>query len=269
MSSAPLPVAIHGAAGRMGQALLSALAGVDGWRCVAAIVRAGAPCLGQPVPGHGGLVYVDATTAHRHDVPEGGVVIDFSGPDGLLRAIELAEVWNWALFSGSTGLGPAEQQALDALAVRLPVAWTANTSLGIALLSVLVRRTAAVLDADWDIEILDLHHRHKRDAPSGTALKLAEAAAAGRGGALSELRADPAEMPRRRGAIGIVSQRAGDVVGEHRVLFAASGERLEFVHQASERGVFARGALAMASALARRPPGRYGPETLLPASGLS
>ena len=142
----------------------------------------------------------------------------------------------------------------------MAVLQTGNTSLGVTLLGILIREAAARLGADWDIEIVEFHHRHKVDAPSGTALLLGEAAAAGRGTTLGEVRVDSRAGlvgARTEGTIGFASLRGGSVVGDHQVIFANDGERLELGHRGDGRVIFARGAIKAARWLAGRPPGRY------------
>jgi 4-hydroxy-tetrahydrodipicolinate reductase len=161
---------------------------------------------------------------------------------------------------GTTGLSPRHQTLIDEAAADIAVLQTGNTSLGVTLLSILVRDAAARLGSDWDVEILEMHHRHKVDAPSGTALLLGEAAAKGRGSSLAELRVDSrAGLVGRRseGTIGFASLRGGSVIGDHSVIFAGEGERIELNHRGDDRSIFARGAVRAALWLAGQPAGRY------------
>jgi 4-hydroxy-tetrahydrodipicolinate reductase len=163
---------------------------------------------------------------------------------------------------GTTGLRPAHHDLIDAAAAEIAVLQTGNTSLGVTLLARLVREAAARLDAvDWDIEILEMHHRHKVDAPSGTALLLGEAAAEGRETSLAEAGVSGRAGltgERSEGTIGLASLRGGSVCGDHSVILAGPGERIELVHRADSRVIFARGAIRAALWLAKQPAGRYG-----------
>lgn len=172
------------------------------------------------------------------EAPGFDVAIDFSLPDGFDAALALCVSRGTAFVSGTTGLEPRQREALNAAAARIPTLWAANFSLGVAILDELVERAAAALPG-WDCDILEQHHTRKRDAPSGTALALGVAAE--RGGARPHY----------------ASVRAGDIVGEHTVQFAAAGERIELIHRATDRDIFARGALHAAARLAGRPAGLY------------
>lgn len=226
-------IGILGSRGRMGQALLSALAGHPG------LTLAGAMDEGDGDP---------EVMARVSDV-----LIDFTAPAALAGHLAIATGAGCALLIGTTGLDAAGHAAIDAAAARIAVLQAANTSLGVTLLAALVERAAARLGPDWDIEITELHHRHKADAPSGTALALGAAAARGRRQPLVA-RGDDGRAP---SAIGFASLRGGTSPGEHRVLFAGDGERLELVHIAEDRAIFARGALRAAAWLAGQPAGRY------------
>lgn len=170
--------------------------------------------------------------------PEFDVAVDFSVPDAFDPLLDLCLQRGRALVSGTTGLSEQQHTALDAAGTRIAVLWASNFSLGVAVLSDLVERVARALPG-WDCDIVEAHHSRKRDAPSGTALSLGEAAALG------------GATPR------YASIRAGDIVGEHLVQLTTAGERVELMHRATNRDIFARGALHAAAALAERPPGRY------------
>lgn len=224
-------ILIHGASGRMGQALLRLATELDDVSVVAAVQRS------QPAQRVvDGVAHFAAS--ELAGTPAFDVAIDFSLPEGFDPLLALCEQRGAALVSGTTGLEPAQRDALAAAAQRIPVLWAANFSLGVAILSELVERAAAALPG-WDCDIVESHHVHKKDAPSGTALALG--ASAEHGGA----------APR------YASLRAGDIVGEHLVQFAAPGERIELVHRATNRDIFARGALHAASRLAGRAPAQY------------
>ena len=223
-------IAIHGASGRMGQALLRLAAERQDLQVVAAVSRKVSSRAVDGIP--------QFTASELGGLPEFDVAIDFSLAEGFDGILSACVARNAALVSGTTGLSPAQQESIAAAAASIPVLWAANFSLGVAALSELVERAAAAL-AGWDCDIVESHHIHKKDAPSGTALALG--AAAERGGA----------QPR------YASLRAGDIVGEHLVQFTTLGERIELVHRATNRDIFARGALHAASRLAGRAPGRY------------
>ena len=228
--NAPVQLLIHGANGRMGQALQRLCAQGDGCRVVAAISRKVGQRVIDGVP--------QFAASELAAVPEFDVAVDFSLPDGFDPILALCLARGKALVSGTTGLSDAQKAAITDAGTRIPVLWAANFSLGVAALEDLVERAAATL-AGWDCDIVEAHHAQKKDAPSGTALALGAAAA--RAGA----------TPR------YASLRAGDIVGEHAVQFAGQGERIELVHRAGNRDIFARGALHAASKLAGRPPGAY------------
>jgi 4-hydroxy-tetrahydrodipicolinate reductase len=181
-----------------------------------------------------GTCIVDGLAAVEHARAE--VVVDFSSPGATLALAPIAAAAGSAVVSGTTGLGDDARDALDRAALRVPVLWEPNMSLGVHVLTELVRRASSVL-ADWDAEIVETHHRAKVDAPSGTALRLAESTG--------------------RARVGMHALRGGDVVGDHAVHFLGGGERIELTHRATSRDVFAHGALRAARWIVGRPPGRY------------
>ena len=188
------------------------------------------------------------------------VLVDFSAPDALPLNLEVALAAGKPLVIGTTGLGAGHQAAIDEAAKHIPVLQAANMSLGVNLLAHLVREAAARLGEAWDVEIVEMHHRHKADAPSGTALMLGAAAAEGRGVALdavSDRGRDGLTGPRAPGHIGFAALRGGSVAGDHQAIFATEGERLELGHRAESRDIFARGAVKAAVWLKDRPAGRY------------
>jgi 4-hydroxy-tetrahydrodipicolinate reductase len=192
------------------------------------------------------------------DQDHGDVLVDFSAPDALQLSLDRAVSAGIPILIGTTGLDDLAEQRIAAAAKDVPVLRAANTSLGVALLADLVEQAARVLDPDWDIEIAEIHHRMKADAPSGTALLLGKAAARGRGADLEPERGrDGTGLKRKYGAIGFASLRGGTVAGNHEVLFLGPDERLVLSHHAESRTIFARGALAAARFLAGKPPGLY------------
>jgi len=231
-------IGIYGSAGRMGRAIADAL------------IEAGARLAG------GSEAKDDPAIVAR----AADVLVDFSTPSALEAHLDAAVAANTPIVIGTTGLSLTHHAAIDAAATRIAILQTGNTSLGVTLLAMLVQEAAARLGPDWDIEIVEMHHRHKVDAPSGTALLLGEAAAAGRGSTLSELRVDSRvglTGARSEGTIGLAALRGGSVVGDHSVILAAEGERIELSHLAQDRSIFARGAVKAALWLARQPAGRY------------
>lgn len=188
------------------------------------------------------------------------ILIDVSAPDAFHAALAAAEAARRPLVIATTGLDASAHAAIDRAAATIPILQAANLSLGVALLAHLVREAAARLGEDWDIEIAEMHHRHKVDAPSGTALLLGEAAAAGRGVDLttsSDRGRDGMTGPRTPGHIGFAVLRGGSVAGDHHIIFAGEGERIELGHRAETRAIFARGAVKAALWLHDQTPGRY------------
>ncbi len=207
---------------------------------------------------------IAAAVEERSDVrvteTGGDVYVDFSAPDALERNLAIATEARRPIVIGTTGLTPEHHRMIDKAAGEIAVLQAANMSLGVNLLTHLVRETAARLGADWDIEIVEMHHRHKVDAPSGTALLLGEAAAEGRGidlAASSDRGRDGITGPREPGRIGFAALRGGSVAGDHQVILASEGERIELGHRAESRAIFARGAIEAALWLAGKPAGLY------------
>jgi 4-hydroxy-tetrahydrodipicolinate reductase len=194
-------------------------------------------------------------------VDEGAdVFIDFTAPAALESHLESAMAAGKPIVIGTTGLEPHHHASIDKAALSIPVLQAANTSLGVNVLVHIVRETAARLGPEWDIEILEMHHRHKADAPSGTGLLLGRAAAEGRGvvlDAVADRVRDGITGPRTEGHIGFAVMRGGSVAGDHQVIFAGNGERIELSHRAESRAIFAQGALKAAEWIAGKPVGRY------------
>ncbi|GBD43356.1 4-hydroxy-tetrahydrodipicolinate reductase [bacterium HR40] len=256
-------VAIAGCAGRMGRTnLAQALADPD-VELVGGCERPGHPDLGRDLGELAGrsplglVVSEDFQAVAR----QAEVVVEFSTPAATLEHAELCARIGCAHVIGTTGLDSAAEARLRELARHIPILWAPNMSQGVNLLLALVERVARTLDAGFDIEIVEMHHRHKVDAPSGTALALGRAAARGRGidFATQAVLTRAGEIgPRPEGAIGFAVLRGGDVVGDHTVIFAGPGERIELAHRASDRAIYARGAMRAARWIARQPPGFYG-----------
>ena len=249
---------ILGAAGRMGEALIRCAQREPKTRVVAAIEKSGHPEIGQPVAIAPELTLSDDWAgAARADV-----VIDFTFHTAVAGNLSHAVKAGLAVVLGTTGLSDAERDAVDAAAKRVPVVWAPNMSLGVNVLMDLLTRAAETLGDAYDIEIVEMQHRHKQDAPSGTALALAQSVARGR--------PDPRELSQRlqhgregftgerdAGEIGMHALRGGDVVGDHTVIFAAEGERIELSHKASSRDAFAMGAIQAAMWISGKTPGLY------------
>ena len=200
----------------------------------------------------------DPAFAIDHD--HGDVLVDFSVPAALPASLDRAVTAGVPILIGTTGLDDLADRRINEAALSVAVLRAANTSLGVALLGELTEKAARVLGASWDVEIVEMHHRHKADAPSGTALALGEAAARGRGVALEEnieIGRSGTGLCRREGVIGFASLRGGTVAGDHDVIFAAPEERLILSHRAENRMVFARGALAAARFIHGKEPGVY------------
>lgn len=267
MSRPPLDLVIIGAAGRMGRALLLAATAESDLRLRAAVVRAGHPLVGQDAGSVVGLALGVTTTSDLDAaLAEAGVAIEFTGPEGCAEAARAAAAAGVPLISGTTGLDAGARAALAEAARHIPVLHAANMSVGVSVLTALVEQAARALGPGFDVEIAELHHRHKRDAPSGTALRLGEAVAEGRGQHLADHAIHAREGqtgPRPAGGIGFAVLRGGEVVGEHTVHFLGDGERLELAHRAESRNNFAQGALRAARWLPGQPPGLYGMRDVL------
>ena len=259
---AAMRLVVSGAAGRMGRALIRLIAETEGVALAGALERPGAAELGGDAGGLAGLtplgVRLSADVAAVLSGADG--VIDFTAPAASVALAKAAAKAGIVHVLGTTGLSDADQAAIGRAAEKTAIVQSGNMSLGVNLLAGLVRQAAAALDADFDIEIVEMHHRHKVDAPSGTALLLGREAASGRGidlAAHSARARDGETGPRRRGDIGFAVLRGGSAVGDHAVLFAGEGETVELRHHASDRAIFARGAIKAALWARGRPPGRY------------
>lgn len=255
-------VVVTGVSGRMGQMLVAEVAASDRLRLVGAVERAGhawvGKDLGQAMGGqaNGVMVTDDALQA----IAPAQVVMDFTAPDATVAFAEITAQARAVHVIGTTGFGETHLAKLEAAARHATIVRAGNMSLGVNLLTELTRQVAEALDAEFDIEIVEAHHRHKVDAPSGTALMLGEAAAQGRGVLLSEVSdrgRDGITGARKTGDIGFAAIRGGDVVGEHEVIFAGAGERIVLKHIATDRRLFARGAVKAALWALDRGPGEF------------
>lgn len=257
-------VAIHGAGGRMGRRLVALAHEDEQLQLVAALESSGHGLLGQDVGEVAGIGPIGVKLADTL-LEEPRIVIDFSLPVAAGAVIRLCLEHRAGLVMGTTGLSAADQAALDDAAGTIPVLQAPNMSLGVNLMFAVAGQIAARLGEDYDIEIVEAHHRFKKDAPSGTALGLAEAIcrASGRDMATALQHGRSGEQERKPGQIGMHALRMGDVVGRHTASFATLGEELQLTHIASNRDVFVRGALTAAKWLADKPAGRYGMKDVL------
>ena len=261
-------VVVAGAAGRMGSRLVALLAGEADLRLVGALEAAGHPAVGRDageVAGSGRAgVAIDADP--ERVLAAGRILIEFSVPEATLGHLRLVAQRGGRAVIGTTGFSAAERAEVEALARDAAIMLSPNMSVGVNVAFRVLREMARLLGDDYDVEITEIHHRFKKDAPSGTALGMAEAVAGALGRDLSSVSVYGRQgMPgeRTRKEIGIMSLRSGDVVGEHTVSFGALGERLELTHRAHSRDTFARGALRAARFIASAPPGLYSMQDVL------
>jgi 4-hydroxy-tetrahydrodipicolinate reductase len=238
-----LKILLNGSKGRMGQAIASVAGGMNA--TISAAVDAG-----------------DDVTAH---LAASDVIIDFSAHQATGPLLELAAAHRKPIVIGTTGHSAADKQRLLTLAAKVPCVWAGNFSVGVNLLFALTRRATAVLGADYDTEVIEMHHRFKKDAPSGTAARLLEIVLEERKLSADALRhgREGITGERQPTEVGVHALRGGDVVGDHTVLFAALGERVELTHKASDRGIFARGAVRAAHWIVGRPAGVYDMQDVL------
>ncbi len=244
-------IAVMGAAGRMGLELVRAIHAVDGCVIAGGAERPGSSALGQDLGALAGVGHlgVSITDDPLELIARVDAILDFTAPVATIEFAGLAANARIVHVIGTTGLSPTDEAAIAAAARHATIVKAGNMSLGVNLLVAVTRKVAQALDADFDIEIVEMHHKHKVDAPSGTALMLGHAAADGRGIALEGHSArgrDGHTGARRKGDIGFAALRGGSVVGEHTVIFAGEGERIELTHIANDRGIFARGAVKAA-----------------------
>ena len=258
----PMRLVVVGAGGRMGRSLIKAIAESSTCELTGAIEREGSPLLGQDA---GLLAAAGALNVPVTDDPlplfaKADGVLDFTLPDATVSFAALAAQARIVHVIGTTGMSDSHLAKLQAASHHARIIRSGNMSLGVNLLAALVRKVASTLGTDWDIEIVEMHHRQKVDAPSGTAVLLGEAAAEGRGVDLAKARVavrDGHTGAREEGTIGFATLRGGTVIGEHSVIFASAGERIELVHKAVDRGLFAQGALKAALWGWPRKPGLY------------
>ena len=255
-------IVVTGASGRMGQMLIRTILASDKARLVGCLERPGTAWIGRDAGEAmgGAAIGVVVTDDPLEAFARAQAVIDFTAPAATVQFAALAAQARAVHVIGTTGLEPEHLRAISLAAHHAVIVRAGNMSLGLNLLVRMTRLVAEALDADWDIEVVEAHHRMKVDAPSGTALMLGEAAAAGRGVALDAVRdagRDGITGARTRGDIGFAAVRGGDIVGEHDVMFAGEGERIVLRHVATDRAIFARGALRAALWGQSQKPGEY------------
>ncbi len=262
MTDKTIAIALVGAAGRMGQEITRIVAGRKQLRISAAVEGVGSSAVGRDLGDIAGIgaLGVEVVDSPKTAFATADVAVDLSLPEATTKVIEAALLTNTALVCGTTGLGDSILSLIDSAAERIPMLYTPNLSPGVAVLSVLVEQACAALGDDYDIEIVEMHHRDKVDAPSGTALALAAAAARGAGLNLEQaLQVGRAGHVGKRPAsqIGVHAVRGGGVFGDHTVILAGRHERIELSHMAASRSLFAEGALRAAQFLSGKKPGRY------------
>lgn len=257
-----IKIGILGCMGRMGRALTNAVAAEPSLSLVIGSERAGHALIGKTSPDQG-IPITDQTSLV---FSASDLVIDFTPPGNTAVHAHMAASNNTKLLIGTTGLSATDEGALDTAAKKTAIMQAGNYSVGVNVLMSLVREAAARLEQDWDAEILEMHHRDKIDAPSGTALMLGEAVADGRGSSLSVLRTPMREGvtgKREPGSVGFASLRGGSVVGEHSVIFASGSETITLSHRAETRDLFADGAVRAACWLVKQKSGRYSMQDVL------
>ena len=257
-----IKIAVTGAAGRMGRELVRVITETPGVTVSGATESPGSPHIGTDIGTLAGLppLGVAVTSEPAAVAAASQAVIDFTVPAATVALAAIAAKAGIVHVIGTTGLAESDEAAIAAASRHATVIKAGNMSLGINLLTSVTRRIAEALDADFDIEIVEMHHRQKVDAPSGTALMLGRAAAEGRGIELTTASVrtrDGHTGPRRRGDIGFATLRGGTVIGDHTVVFAGDGERIEITHRAGDRSIFARGAVKAAVWGQGRSPGLY------------
>jgi len=265
---ADIRIGIAGCAGRMGRALIRQVYRTDGCVIAGGIEPDGHQAVGQDLGALAGLsaLAIPVATDPEALFNTSDIVIEFSVPEATVVHAGLAAQSGTGFVAGTTGLDVDEQLQIETAARCVPIVQAANFSLGVNLLLALTTKLSGFLNEDFDIEVLEMHHRDKIDAPSGTALALGRAAAEGRGvdlDSVSKRGRDGMTGARKRGDIGFAVLRGGNVAGDHTVVFAADDEKIELTHRATDRAIFARGAVQAALWLSGKPPGLYGMADIL------
>jgi 4-hydroxy-tetrahydrodipicolinate reductase len=265
---AGIRMGVVGCGGRMGRMLVAEIAATEGCTVAGGSEAPDSGYVNQDIGELTGIGRIGIPIGDRVEklMRESDVVLEFTSPAATAEHAGLAASLGTPMVIGTTGLSPEQGDRVRQAALRVPIVWAPNMSLGVNVLLSVVEEVARRLGPDWDVEIVEMHHRGKVDAPSGTALALGRAAAAGRGVVFEvvEQRArDGITGPRRSGDIGFAALRGGDTTGDHHVVFAAAGERLELIHRATTRAIYAKGAIRAARWVVGRPPGVYGLKEVL------
>ena len=263
----PVRIAIAGASGRMGRMLIEAVSAADGLVLAGALDVAGSPAIGLDAEAFLGKTSGVAITSDlKAGLANAQVLIDFTRPDGTMAHLAACEALGVKLVIGTTGFNEAQKAQIAEHGKRVAIMMAANMSVGVNVMLKLLQAAARALNQGFDIEIVEAHHRHKVDAPSGTALAMGEAVAGALGRDLKECAVYGREGitgERDPSTIGFATVRGGDIIGDHTVMFAGIGERIEISHKATSRAVFAQGALRAARFLANQAPGIYGMDQVL------
>lgn len=261
-----LKVIISGVAGKMGSTILRRVLIDSSLKLTAAIEQKNHPWIGKDAGNLMGLGETGVTVTDGSAQVTGDVIIDFTTRDATLSLLKIAEKNRIAIVIGTTGLSESDKQEITKTSKKIPIVFSPNMSIGINLLFSMLSSAVQLLGEEYDIEIYEAHHRYKKDAPSGTALALGEVLAKASGKKLEEIGVFSrygVTGERKKGTIGIQSTRAGDIVGDHTVLFATDGERIEFTHRATSRDNFARGAIRAAKWVVNQKPGLYSMQDVL------
>lgn len=257
-----MKIGIIGCAGRMGKTLVQTVAGHASCKLAGGTEYAASPAIGQDVAQVAGLepCGIKILASAEELIKNADAVIDFTTPENTLNTAALVAKHGKILVAGTTGFDTAQQAELKNHANKTPIVWSSNMSIGVNLLFAMVEQMVGILGPDYDIEILEMHHRHKKDSPSGTALSLGEAAAKGRKVHLKDVARysrDGIIGERPIGEIGFATLRGGSVIGDHTVIFASDDDRIEITHKSSSRGIYARGAVQAALWAQNQKPGLY------------
>jgi len=259
---------VVGCGGRMGRMLVAEIAATEGCSVAGGSEAPGSGYVNQDIGELAGIGRIGIPIGETVEklMRDSDVVLEFTSPAATAEHAELAADLGTAMVIGTTGLSAEQGERVREAARHIPIVWAPNMSLGVNVLLSIVEEIAKRLGPDWDVEIIEMHHRGKVDAPSGTALALGHAVAAGRGVALEAVEQrgrDGITGPRRTGDIGFAALRGGDTTGDHHVVFAGAGERLELTHRATTRAIYAKGAVRAARWVVGRPPGVYGLKEVL------
>jgi len=263
-----LKAVVTGAGGKMGGRIISLIQATDDIELVGAVEQSGHPAVGKDAYENLGLGHCGVTisTNLTDCIAQGDVVIDFTAPKASLRHLEMAAVHSTAMVIGSTGFSAEELKKASEFCVHLSCVLSPNMSVGVNVMFKVLAYVAGILGDDYDVEIMEAHHHLKKDAPSGTAMKMAEVVATSLGRDLDKVGVFSRHGiigERTKTEIGVQTLRAGDIVGDHTVMFGGSGERLEFIHRAHSRDNFAQGAIRAAKWVAGKKPGLYDMQDVL------